>query len=54
MNYQLQKEAEVVLTPQENLEPKTPLIHPHTPRSEEDPNEVLLGNNEISEDESED
>ena len=33
-------------------DPKTPVIKPEQPRSEEDPNEVLLDDYEISEDET--
>ena len=35
-----------------DYEPKTPVIKPEHPRSPEDPNEVLLDDFEISEDET--
>lgn len=38
--------------PDTDMIPTTPVIHPETPRSPDDPNEVLYGNEELAEDET--
>lgn len=42
------------MVPDTDMHPTTPVVKPDTPRAPDDPNEVLFGDDELAEDETDD